>query len=209
MEDVLSVYARSYDARRPVVCMDEKPLQLFASSRKGFRSRDGRTEYEDCEYVRHGTASIFLFTEPLAGWRMADAQEHRAGTDWARQIKWLVDVQYAATEKIVLVMDNLNTHSIASLYQVYPPEEAFRIASRLEIHYTPRHGSWLDIAEIELSAMGRQCLAGRRIANLEELQALLKPWCQDRNARQKNVDWQFSTWDARNALKHLYPVINF
>lgn len=155
MEDVLSVYSRPYDEKRPVICMDEKPVQLFASARKSLRSKDGHTTYEDNEYIRNGTASIFLFTEPLNGWRYADAQEHRTREDWAKQIEWLLTEQYPDAEKVVLVMDNFNTHSIASLYQTFAPEKAFNLASRLEIHYTPKHGSWLYIAEIELSALGR------------------------------------------------------
>lgn len=209
MEDVLEVYARPYDPDRPVVCMDEKPLQLFASSRRSLSSKDGRIEYEDSEYIRNGTASVFLFTEPLRGWRKADAQEHRTREDWAREVRWLLEEQYPDALKVVLVMDNLNTHSIASLYQTFPPAKAAALARRLEIHYTPRHGSWLDIAEIELSAMTVQCLAKRRIQDLETLRGLLKPWCNDRNSKQKGVEWHFTTEEARIKLKHLYPIINF
>ena len=208
MEDVLSVYARPYDENYPVICMDEKPVQLFANARKSLKSKDGRIEYEDNEYIRNGTACIFLFTEPLNGWRYADAQEHRTREDWAKQIKWLLDEQYPEATKIVLVMDNLNTHTIASLYQTFPPEEAFRLASRLEIHYTPKHGSWLDIAEIELSALGRQCIGNNRIPDLDALRNLLKPWYVDRNRKQRGVNWQFTTDDARIKLKRLYPIIN-
>lgn len=208
MEDVLSVYSRSYDAAFPVVCMDEKPVQLFANARRSLRSKDGRIEYEDNEYIRNGTASIFMFTAPLNGWRYADAQEHRTREDWANQIKWLLDEQYPDAIKVVLVMDNLNTHATASLYQTFPPEEAFRLASRLEIHYTPKHGSWLNIAEIELSALGRQCIGSNRISDLETLRNLLKPWYTDRNSKQKGVNWQFTTEDARVKLMHLYPIIN-
>ena len=148
MEDVLSVYSRPYDKDYPVICMDEKPVQLFANARKSIRSKDGRIEYEDNEYIRNGTASIFLFTEPLNGWRFADAQEHRTKEDWAKQIEWLLTEQYPDARKVVLVMDNLNTHNTASLYQTFEPQYAFELASRLEIHYTPKHGSWLDMAEI-------------------------------------------------------------
>ena len=188
--------------------MDEKPVQLFASARKSIRSKDGRTTYEDNEYIRNGTASIFLFTEPLNGWRYADAQEHRTREDWAKQIEWLLTEQYPDTEKVVLVMDNLNTHSIASLYQIFTPEKAFNLASRLEIHYTPKHGSWLDIAEIELSALGRQCIGKERIPDLETLRSLLKSWYVDRNNKQCGVEWHFTTSDARTKLKHLYPIIS-
>ena len=207
MEDVLSVYARPYDEDHPVICMDEKPIQLFANARKSLRSRNRRIEYEDSEYIRNGTACIFMFTEPLNGWRFADAQEHRTREDWAKQIKWLVDEQYPDAKRIVLVMDNLNTHSIASLYQTFSPKEAFRLASKLEIHYTPKHGSWLDIAEIELSALGRQCIGKNRIQDLETLRSLIQPWCIDRNKKQRGVSWQFTTEDARIKLARLYPII--
>jgi hypothetical protein len=207
MEDVLSVYARPDDEAYPVICMDEKPIQLFANARKSLRSRDRRIEYEDSEYIRNGTACIFMFTEPLNGWRFADAQEHRTREDWAKQIKWLVDEQYPDAKRIVLVMDNLNTHSIASLYQTFSPKEAFRLASKLEIHYTPKHGSWLDIAEIELSALGRQCIGKNRIPDLETLRSLIQPWCIDRNKKQRGVSWQFTTEDARIKLARLYPII--
>lgn len=155
MEDVLAVYSRAYDERFPVVCMNEKPVQFFEEARKSFRSKHTGICYEDNEYIRNGTCSIFLFTEPLRGWRYADAQETRKKPDWAKQIDWLLTVQYPNAEKVVLVMDNLNTHTIGSLYETFPPEHAFALASRPEIHYMPRHGSWLDIAEIELSALSR------------------------------------------------------
>ena len=209
MEDVLAVYSRPYDQDFPVVCMDEKPVQLFANARKSLRSRDGRIEYEDNEYIRNGTACIFIFTEPLNGWRYADAREHRTREDWAHQIKWLLDEQYPDARKVVLVMDNLNTHSTASLYQAFEPSEAFRLASRLEIHYTPKHGSWMNIAEIELSALGRQCIGSKRIPDLHTLRGLLQPWYVDRNRKQIGVQWQFTTDDARVKLRRLYPIINF
>ena len=207
MEDVLEVYSRPYDESRPVVCMDEKPVQFFADFRKGFRSKKNGVLYEDYQYIRNGTASIFLFTEPLVGWRYADAQERRTSQDWAKQIDWLLTEQYPAAEKVVLVMDNLYTHSIASLYATFPPQHARELAERLESHYTPKHGNWLDIAEIELSALGRQCIANNRIPDLPTLRNLIKPWASLRNAAQKGVDWHFATRDARTTLKHLYPVV--
>lgn len=207
MEDVLSVYSRPYDEKYPVVCMDEKPVQFFADFRKGFRSQRNGIQYEDYQYIRNGTACIFMFTEPLAGFRYADAREHRTREDWAKQIDWLLTKQYPDADKVIPVMDNLNTHSIASLYATYEPKHARRLAERLEIHYTPKHGSWLNIAEIELSALGRQCLSDNRVPNLDTLQNLLKPWSAARNVAQNGVDWQFTTEDARIKLKHLYPII--
>lgn len=207
MEDVLEVYSRPYDPERPLVCMDEKPLQLLADARKKIKLKSGKTERIDNEYIRKGTCSIFLFTEPLNGWRYAEAREHRTRIDWAEKIKWLLTEQYPAAKKLVLVMDNLNTHNIASLYQAFPPEDAFALAQRLEIHYTPKHGSWLNIAEIELSALSKQCLGKRRISNLQVLNNELSAWHVDRNKKQKGVDWQFTTTDARIKLRRLYPII--
>lgn len=174
MEDVLAVYSRPYDEKYPVVCMDEKPIQFFADFRKAKKSNNGTT-YEDYAYIRNGTACIFMFTEPLQGWRYADAQERRTRQDWAKQIEWLLTKQYPDAETVVLVMDNLNTHSTASLYATFAPEYAFELAKRLEIHYTPKHGSWLDIAEIELSSLGRQCLSNNRVPDLETLRSLIAP----------------------------------
>ena len=207
MEDVLAVYSRPYDEQCPVVCMDEKPLQLLAEVQEPIKMKPGTAERYDCEYVRNGTCSIFLFTEPLNGWRSATALERRTRADWANQIKWLLTEVYPDVEKMVLVMDNLNTHDAASLYDTFPPEEAFALRQRLEIHYTPKHGSWLNIAEIELSALSRQCLANRRIVNLDILNTELSAWAQDRNDKQKGVDWHFTTDDARTKLKRLYPTV--
>ena len=207
MEDVLSVYARPYDKKKPVVCMDEKPYQLLSLSCPSIPMKKGKSEREDYEYIRNGTCSIFIFTEPLAGWRYAQAFTQRTKKDWARNIKWLLDEQYPDAEKVVLVMDNLNTHTISSLYETFPPEEAFRLAQRLEIHFTPKHGSWLNIAEIELSAMAAQCLGNRRIADLMTMNEELSVWHTKRNKTQKGVDWQFKTKDARIKLKRLYPLI--
>jgi len=207
MEDVLEVYARPYDPQRPVVCMDEKPYQLLDDVRDPLPMRPGDTEKIDNEYVRNGTCSIFIFTEPLAGWRDAEALPRRTKQDWAHKVQWLLDNQYPETEKVVLVMDNLNTHNISSFYEAFPPEEAFRLAQRLEIHHTPKHGSWLNIAECELSSLAAQCLGSRRMADVEPLNLELKAWNTRRNQTQKGVDWQFTTTDARTKLKRLYPVI--
>jgi hypothetical protein len=204
MEDVLSVYARIYDPTRPVVCMDEKPYQLLAHARDPIDAAPGRDLREDSEYVRHGTCSIFVWVEPLAGWRRVDALQRRTRLDWAGQVKQMLTVDYPDAETVVLVMDNLNTHSIASLYEAFEPAEAFALAQRLEIHHTPKHGSWLNIAEIELSALTRQCL-DRRISDLDVLNTELAAWQAATNADQRQVDWQFTTEDARIKLRHLYP----
>ena len=207
MEDVLEVYSRPYDPARPVICMDEKPYQLLGEVREPIPAEPGKVEKVDSEYKREGTCSIFIFTEPLAGWRYAEAFKRRTKVDWAQRVKWVLDNRYPDAEKVVLVMDNLNTHVISSLYEAFPPEEAFRLAQRLEIHYTPKHGSWLDIAEIELSALAAQCLGNRRIPSIELLNKELSAWETRRNADQKGVDWHFTTADARSKLKRLYPVV--
>jgi hypothetical protein len=210
MEDVLAVYARAYDENRPVVCMDEKPFQLLDERYAPIHMGRGNKKLKyDCEYEKKGTCSIFMFTEPLAGWRHAQALAQRTKKDWANQIQWLLDEQYPKEEQIVLVMDNLNTHGIHSLYDTFPPEQAFRLAQRLEIHYTPKHGSWLNIAETELSALSIQCLAERRIPSIDSLNADLFAWRASRNASQNGVDWQFTAVDARIKLKRLYPVVRF
>ena len=169
--------------------------------------KPGSTEKIDSEYVREGTCSIFMFNEALAGWRFAEALPRRTKKDWAHMVKWLLDEQYPHAKKVRLVNDNLNTHTISSLYEAFPPAEALRLARRLEMHYTPKHGSWLNIAEIELSAMTVQCLGKRRIPSIEELNRNLYAWHSDRNNSQKGVDWQFTTNDARIKLKRLYPVV--
>jgi hypothetical protein len=207
MEDILAVYSRPYDKNKPVVCMDEKPYQLLSLSRPSIQMKPGSPHREDYEYIKIGICSIFIFTEPLAGWRYAQASQQRTKKDWAGRIKWLLDEQYPKVEKVVLVMDNLNTHTVSSLYESFPPDEAFRLAQRLEIHYTPKHGSWLNIAEIELSAMAAQCLGNRRIPGLMTLNTELSAWHTQRNHSQKGVDWQFTAKDARIKLKRLYPLI--
>ena len=207
MEDVLAVYALQYDKNKPVICMDEKPFQLLSLSRPSIQMKPGAPERVDYEYIKTGTCSIFIFTEPLASWRYAQALPQRTKKDWAGRIQWLLDEQYPDAEKVVLVMDNLNTHTISSLYETFPPEKAFRLAQRLEIHYTPKHGSWLNIAEVELSAMAAQCLGNRRIPGINALNMELAAWHTQRNQSQKGVDWQFSAPDARIKLKRLYPLI--
>jgi hypothetical protein len=206
MEDVLDVYCRAYDAKFPVVCMDETSKQLVAEIRPPIPATPGHGERYDVEYERRGVAEVFLFTEPLGGWRRTAVTEHRARVDWARQIRHLLEEDYPEAEKVILVMDNLNTHSTASLYEAFEPALARRLAQRLEIHHTPKHGSWLNIAEIELSVLSGQCL-DRRIARIEELRAECSAWDQQRNRRQKGVDWRFTTADARIKLKRLYPQI--
>lgn len=204
MEDVLAVYARPLDLDVPVVCMDEKPYQLLAHARAPILARPGCDHKEDSEYVRHGTCSIFCWVEPLAGWRRVDAQPRRTRVDWAHQVQRLLTVDYPHAERVVLVMDNLNTHTTASLYEAFDPETAFALAQRLEIHHTPKHGSWLTIAEIELSALTRQCL-DRRIDDLDVLNTELDAWQTAVNADQRQVQWHFTTDDARTRLRHLYP----
>ena len=190
--------------------MDEKPFQLLDEYLEPIpMSEHNHREKYDCEYIRKGSCSIFMFTEPLGGWREAHALSRRTAVDWAHQVKWLVDEAYPDVEKIVLVMDNLNTHTTASLYKAFSPEEAFRISQRLEIHYTPKHGSWLDIAEIELSALTIQCLLNVRIPTLDDLNRILDAWSQNRNSTQKGVSWHFTTETARVKLAHLYPKIKF
>ena len=204
MEDILEVYARPYDEKFPVVCMDESSMQLIEEVREPIPAAPGHPVLMDDEYIRKGVASIFIEVEPLGGKRNVKITKQRTRVDWAEFIKEMLEERYQNVEKVVLVMDNLNTHNIASLYTAFAPEEARRMAERLEIHYTPKHGSWLNIAEIELSVLKRQCLVGR-ISCIELMRSKAAAWNEDRNNRQKNVDWQFKTKDARIKLKHLYP----
>ncbi|WP_375504242.1 IS630 family transposase [uncultured Jatrophihabitans sp.] len=199
MQDVLGVYTRRYDPAFPVVVMDEKPLQLLDDARPGTPAAPGRPAREDSEYVRHGTCSIFVWAEPLRGWRRAYAEPTRTRLDWAHGVEHLLDVDYPDVEKVVLVMDNLNTHNIASLYQAFPPEKAYALAQPLEIHHTPKHGSWLNTAEIELSCLTKQCL-GRRIPDLDILNTELDAWTKATNTDTRQVDWRFTTSDARIKL---------
>ena len=204
MEDVLDIYELPFDRDYPVVCMDEKPYQLLGDARLPLPMRKGDDLTTDSEYVRNGTCSIFAFIEPLGGKHHVSVHEHRTAIEWAEEIKYLSDIMYPAAKKIILVMDNLNTHKISSLYKAFHPAEARRIIKKLEIHYTPKHGSWLNIAEIELNIMTRQCLQ-RRIDDILLLQAELAAWETERNAEEKTVNWQFQTPDARIKLKSLYP----
>ena len=206
MEDVLDVYEMPYNPSVPVVCMDEKPYQLLGKARESWAMRPGDNRKVDSEYVRNGTCSIFAFIEPLGGKHHVSVREHRTAVDWAEEIKYLVDEMYPDAEKIILVMDNLNTHKPSSLYKKYKPEEARRIIKKLEIHYTPKHGSWLDIAEIELNVMTRQCL-NRRIDSIEKLTLELAAWEKERNETRAKVNWHFRTKDARIKLISLYPEI--
>ena len=204
MEDVLAVYHRPYDSAFPVVCMDEQPTQLIRQTRVKLPMSPGKPERVDYEYERNGTANNFLFTEPLAGWRKVNVRERRTRKDWAAEIKELLEVDYPDVPKVILVCDNLNTHTPGSLYEAFEPAEARRLAARLEIHYTPKHGSWLNIAEIELSVFTRQCL-DRRIPDVPALRSEAAAWHVRRNANQKSVNWQFTTDTARVKLKRLYP----
>lgn len=204
MEDVLDIYELPYNKDIPVVCMDEKPYQLLGEARESWAMRPGDNKKIDSEYTRNGTSSIFAFVEALAGRHHVSVREHRTAIDWAEEIRYLVDEMYPAAQKIILVMDNLNTHKPASLYKAFPPEEARRIIKKLEIHYTPKHGSWLNIAEIELNVMTRQCLS-RRIASIDALRSELLTWEDERNNGKSKVNWQFTTKDARIKLVSLYP----
>lgn len=206
MEDVLETYALPYDPCIPLVCMDEQPVQLLSNKYESIPMAPGRAQREDYEYIREGTCSLFVFTEPLKGWRHVEATKRRTKIDWAHQIDYILTEVYPDAEKIKFVMDNLNIHTLGSLYQAFPAEKARALAKRMEIHYTPKHGSWLNIAEIELSVVTKQCL-DRRIPNINELNAHLTAWEKDRNNSTKHIDWHFTTEQARGKLKHLYPKL--
>lgn len=205
MEDVLEVYHRPYDEARPMVCLDEASKQLIGEVAEPIPAAPGRPRRVDYEYVRNGTANLFMASEPLLGWRAVRVTDRRTAVDFAGFVAWLVEEIYGEAEKVVLVMDNLNTHKVASLYEAFPPERARAIAERLEIHHTPKHGSWLNMAEIELSVLAGQCL-DRRIATREELEREVAAWEEDRNERTIGVNWRFTTADARIKLRHLYPA---
>jgi DDE superfamily endonuclease len=206
MEDILEVYQRPYDPDRPVVCLDEQPTQLIAETRTPLAGEPGQPQRYDYEYERAGTANNFMVTEPLAGWRKVNVRATKTALDLAHEVKELLDIDYPDAEKVVLVWDNLNTHAPASLYKAFPPVEARRLLDRLEIHYTPKHGSWLDMAEIELSVFTKQCLT-RRIPDIDTLRREAKAWAKRRNNEQTGVDWHFTTADARIKLNRLYPQV--
>ncbi len=206
MEDVLIAYTRPYDPRSPLICLDEISKQLPADPRPPTGPAPGRPRRVDYEYERRGTANLFLVCEPLRGWREVRVSARRTRLDWAACVRELVDVHYPAAERVVLAMDQLNTHTPASLSEAFAPAEAKRLADKLEIHHTPKHGSWLNMAEVELSVLGRQCL-DRRLPDQAALEAEVAAWAEQRNAEAATVDWQFTTADARIKLKHLYPVL--
>jgi hypothetical protein len=206
MEDVLEVYHRPYDEQRPLVCIDEASKQLVGETVRPLPPQPGQPERFDYEYVRNGTANLFMISEPLLGWRAVQITERRTAKDFAEVLRWLVEDVHGDADKIVLVTDNLNTHKPASLYEAFAPEQARRIAERIEWHYTPKHGSWLDMAEIELSVLSRQCL-DRRIGTREELESAVGAWEAERNERGVEVRWRFTTADARIKLHRLYPSL--
>ncbi len=203
MEDVLELYAEPYDPQRPVVCFDERPCQLVSEVRTPVPARPGRPRRYDYEYRREGTANLFLHFEPLGGWRHVEVTERRTAHDFARQMQALVDVHFPRAERIRVVLDNLNTHTPWALYQAFGPAEARRLILKLDFHYTPKHGSWLNMAEIELSILSRQCL-DRRIPSSNALRREIKPWETDRNHKKAKVDWRFTVNDARITLNRLY-----
>jgi hypothetical protein len=204
MEDVLEVYTRPFDPRRPQVCMDETSKQLVGETRTPIPAAPGQPARYDYEYVRNGVGNLFMFFEPLAGRRVVKVTERRTMVDWAVAIRELADVHYPEAEQIVLVLDNLNTHGIGSLYEAFPPAEAARLARKLEIHYTPKHGSWLNMAESELSILARQCL-DMRIPDLEQLCRVVTAWQDERNQADSRMHWRFTIEDARIRLARLYP----
>lgn len=206
MEDVLDVYERPHDPRFPVVNMDEASRQLIEETRPGFVNRHG-VRCSDYEYIRRGTRDIFMATEALGNWRIAIVTEHHTMTDWAYFMRDHVIARYPEAEKIIMVMDNLATHTTASFYEAFPPKEAKALCDRIEIHYTPKHGSWLNIAEVELSVLQNQCLKKKQCANEDELRNEVAAWSEERNQKGGTVNWQFTNDQARIKLRHLYPKI--
>lgn len=209
MEDVLDTYEKPYNPAHPVLCMDEQPVQLIKEVRPPIAGTKKHPRRVDYEYERAGTATIFMFAEPLSGWREATARESKTKIDWASEVARLMEGRYAACDKVSLVCDNLNTHTKGAFYEAFEPERARSIVRRLEFHYTPKHGSWLNIAENELSSITRQCVSGRRIGDLFTLQDEIGAWSNDVNQRQRGVDWQMKIDDARTKLKSVYPKIQF
>ena len=207
MEEVLAVYERAYDPAHPVLCMDEQPIQLVGETRVPIEATQAHPQRVDYEYERLGTASIFMFAEPLSGFRQARARERRTKVDWAQEVADLLDTRYAESTLVTLVCDNLNTHTKGAFYEAFAADQARRYVSRLEFCYTPKHGSWLNVAECELSCMTSPCLRGRRIGDVEVLASEIGVWCEKTNAKQRGVEWHFKIGDARRKLKRLYPKI--
>ena len=205
MEDVLEIYAQPYDSAFPVVCMDEQPVQLTKETREPIAATMAHPQRVDYEYERAGTACIFMFAEPLSGWRKVNARPRRTKVDWALEMEELLGTRYADAEKVILVCDNLNTHTRGAFYEAFEAKKARQLVRRIEFHYTPKHGSWLNIAENELSSMTRQCISGRRIANIEMLCREISAWAESSNEKQRGIDWQFTVENARVKLKSLYP----
>lgn len=206
MEDVIDIYTRPYDPLHPVVCFDESSKQLVGETIEPLPIEPGQPQRYDYQYERHGVCNLFMFSEPLAGWRHVEVTDRRTKLDYAQQMKYLVDVKYPDAEKIIVIQDNLNTHVPSSLYQFFEPDEAKRILDKLDFHYTPKHGSWLNMAEIELSVLANQCL-DRRLPDAYALQREVAAWEKQRNLDSRKIDWQFTTNDARIKLKRLYPSI--
>ena len=207
MEEVLETYEKAYDPAHPVVCMDEQPVQLLKETRRAIKASKTHGKRVDYEYERNGTASIFMFVEPLAGYRQATARARRTKVEWAMEMAHLLDTRYVNGEIITLVMDNLNTHTKGAFYEAFEPDQAKAYLQRLSFCYTPKHGSWLNVAESELSCLTRQCLKDRHLGALDVLQSEIAMWSQKTNAKQRGVDWQFKINDARRKLKRLYPKI--
>jgi len=207
MEAVLDVYARPYDIRYPVLCMDAQPMQFLKESRQPIAGTKTHPRRVDYEYERAGTASIFMFCEPLSGWRQVSVRARRTKVDWAQEVEELLRTRYASVAKVILVSDNLNTHTKGAFYETFEPEKARALVRHLEFCHTPKHGSWLNIAENELRSMTRQCLTGRRLATVEEIREETTAWHDHSNARQRGVDWPFKVDDARVKLKSVYPKL--
>lgn len=207
MEEVLDVYERPYDANHPVLCMDEQPIQLLSETRKKIKATKNHPKRVDYEYKREGTASIFMFNEPLSGWRTVKVREQRKKVDWAREVAKVLDKRYADCDQITLVCDNLNTHTKGAFYEAFPPEQARQYVKKINFCYTPKHGSWLNISECELSAMTRQCLSGRKLSTIKKVKKQVKAWAEKINEKQRGVEWQMKIDDARIKLKSIYPKI--